>query len=57
MLYLNTINQQGKETIDQIDRKDFQTFQEYKTELKSLITNYAMAGIHVYKSQRKCKGW
>ena len=57
MTYLNTITQQGKETIDQIDRKDFATFKDFKKELNNRIINYAMAGMLVYTSKRKCKDW
>ena len=57
MIYLNTITQQGKETIDQIDRKDFATFKDFKKELNNRIFNYAMAGMLVYTSQRACKEW
>ena len=57
MIYLNTITQQGKETIDQIDRKDFATFKDFKRELNNRIFNYSIAGILVYKSQRKCREW
>ena len=57
MIYLNTITQQGKETIDQIDRKDFATFKDFKKELNNRIINYAMAGMLVYTSQRKCKDY
>jgi len=57
MIYLNTITQQGTETVDQIDRKDFPTFKDFKRELNNRIFNYAMAGILVYKSQKKCKDW
>ena len=57
MLYLNTITAQGKETVDQIDRKDFETFKEYKKEVSSLLFNYTMSGMRVYTSQKKCKNW
>ena len=57
MIYLNTITQQGKETIDQIDRKDFATFKDFKKELNNRIFNYAMAGMLVYTSQKKYKDW
>jgi hypothetical protein len=57
MIYLNIKTKQGTETIDQIDRKDFATFKDFKKELNNRIFNYAMAGILVYKSQKKCKYW
>lgn len=57
MIYLNMRTQQGTETIDQIDRQDFATFKEYKRELKSMIDNYRMCNMAVYKSQRACKDY
>ena len=57
MIYLNMRTQQGTETIDQINRKDFATFREYKRELKSMIDNYHLINMPVYKSQRACKDW
>ena len=57
MIYLNAKTSQGTETIDQIDRKDFETFREYKKEIRNLIENYRLIGLNVYKSQRPCKNW
>ena len=57
MIYLNMRTKQGIETVDQIDRKDFATFKEYKRELKSMIDNYQLCNMQVYKSQRACKEW
>jgi len=57
MIYLNMKTNQGTETVDQIDCKDFATFKEYKRELKSMIDNYHMCNMAVYKSQRACKDW
>jgi len=57
MIYLNMRTQQGTETIDQIDRKDFATFKEYKRELKSMVDNYHLCNMPVYKSQRACKDY
>lgn len=57
MMYLNMKTQQGTETIDQIDRKDFATFKEYKRELKSMVDNYKACNMLVYKSQRACKDY
>ena len=57
MIYLNMRTQQGTETIDQLDRKDFATIKEYKRELKSMVDNYRACNMPVYKSQRACKEW
>jgi len=57
MIYLNMKTKQGTETVDQIDRKDFATFKDFKKELNNRIFNYAMAGMLVYTSKRKCKDY
>ena len=57
MIYLNLKTAQGIETVDQLERNDFESFKEYKIELKNMIINYRLAGMNVYKSQRACKDW
>ena len=57
MIYLNLKTSKGIETVDQLERNDFDSFKEYKIELKNLIINYRLAGMNVYKSQRACKDW
>ena len=57
MIYLNLKTSKGIETIDQLERNDFDSFKEYKIELKNMIINYRLAGMNVYKSQRACKDW
>jgi hypothetical protein len=57
MIYLNLKTSKGIETVDQLERNDFDSFKEYKIELKNMIINYRLAGMNVYKSQRACKDW
>ena len=57
MRYFNLKTNQGTETVDQLERNDFKTYKEYKKELRSLKTNYLMAGMNVYISQKCCKSW
>jgi hypothetical protein len=57
MIYLNLKTSKGIETIDQLERNDFDSFKECKIELKNMIINYRLAGMNVYKSQRACKDW
>jgi len=57
MRYLNTRNSYGVETVDQLDPNDFNTYKEFKEELKRLVKEYNMAGIGVYISQRCTKEW
>ena len=57
MIYLNFKTAKGIETVDQLERNDFDSFKEYKIELKNMIINYRLTGMNVYKSQRACKDW
>ena len=57
MIYLNLKTSKGIETVDQLERNDFDSFKEYKIELKNMVINYRLAGMNVYKSQRACKDW
>ena len=56
--YLNWRCAQGRETIDQLDSRDFATRKEFRAEQSRLVTEYAMAGMAgAYWSSRACKGW
>ena len=57
MKYLNIKSHYGVETVDQLDIKDFDTRKEYKMELWRLISEYNMAGMAVYLSNRCDKSW
>ena len=57
MTYFNIKTSQGIETIDELDRKDFNSFKEYVKEIQRLRGEYNLAGMAVYTSQRKCKDW
>lgn len=43
MIYLNIKTAEGIETIDHLNEKDFETYKEFKTELKRLINEYKTA--------------
>lgn len=53
--YLNIKTQYGVETVDQLDRKDFESGKSFKVELKRLVNEYAIGGVQVYVSQRCVK--
>lgn len=57
--YINFKGQAGQvETVDQLDSKDFTTYQEFLKELKHLISEYRLSsGGNYWISQRACKGW
>jgi hypothetical protein len=57
MTYFNIKTIYGVETLDQLNRKDFQTYSEYIIELKRLKNEYRMAGMDIYLSQRATKEW
>ena len=57
MIYLNMKTSHGTETVDELNRNDFNTFKEYKQELKRLINEYRIAGFNIYKSQRSSNEW
>ena len=60
MNYLNVKTPEGVETIDQINRGDFNTTREYKRKKREKeqdylrVTNYFT---NIYWSRRPCKGW
>ena len=51
--YLNIKTKYGVETWDSVDRDNFNTFSEYKKEVRRLINEYKLMGHDVYVSQRK----
>jgi hypothetical protein len=57
MTYFNIKTIYGVETVDQLNRKDFQTYSEYIIELKRLKNEYRLAGMDIYLSQRATKEW
>jgi len=57
LTYFNIKTIYGVETVDQLNRKDFQTYSEYIVELKRLKNEYRMAGMDIYLSQRATKEW
>jgi len=61
MTYLNIKTVYGVETVDQLERKDFnQNYQGYKdfcNELKRLKKEYRLCGMNVYSSQRCTNDW
>jgi len=52
--FLNWKGPQGRETIDEISRASFPTFQAYRLELRRLISEYHLAGMACYSSSRPC---
>lgn len=55
--YLNWKGPQGRETIDEITRADFPTYQAFRLELRRLLSEYALAGMFCIPSTRPCANW
>jgi hypothetical protein len=55
--YINMKGPYGVETVDELDRRDFKIFSQYKLELMEMITNYRQCGMPVYISTRCTKEW
>jgi len=53
--YINLKTNQGVETVDQLDRQDFESYKAFKIELNRLLTEYRLSGMAVYISQRQAK--
>ena len=57
MRYFNIKTSWGVETVDQLDRDDFDSYRDFVAELRRLKSEYKIAGINVYISQRATKEW
>lgn len=57
--YLNTKFSSGRETVDQLDSKDFPDYKAFRAEQRRLVSEYCLAGGfgNVYWSSRSCKNW
>lgn len=55
--YINMRSQYGVETVDELDSGDFESYKAFRIELRRLISEYRLAGMDVYSSQRACKDW
>lgn len=57
MTFLNWKGPAGRETVDQLDRKEFESFKAYQAEFRRLCAEYRLAGMDVYASSRCCANW
>ena len=53
--YLNIKTVHGTETVETVNRKDFNSYKEFTNEIKNLKDNYALMGYNLYTSQRASK--
>jgi hypothetical protein len=59
-IYLNLKTSEGIETIDELNENDFNTYKEFRTELKRLLSEYRTASNYysgIYTSTRSTKDW
>ena len=55
--YLNMKTVYGIETVDQLTSVDFNSYNEFRIELRRLVSEYRLAGMNVYTSQRCANNW
>jgi hypothetical protein len=55
--YLNMRTASGVETVDELNRDDFNSHKEFRKELRRLVGEYHLCGMGVYISQRCTKEW
>lgn len=56
-IYLNIKTSQGTETVDEFTKEEGQTLSDFRKYVNKMVKEYQIAGMNVYKSQRKCKDW
>ena len=56
-IYFNMKTNFGVETVDQCINSEWETNKLYKAEIKSMLSNYHLAGMDVYLSSRCTNDW
>lgn len=57
MIYLNLKTSQGRETVDQFEKSEDQSPKEFRKYIRSMVSEYRMAGMNVYQSSRMYANW
>jgi hypothetical protein len=57
MKYINLKSSYGIETVDQLSEKDFSSYKDFLQEFRRLLSEYRLAGMPVYSSNRCTKEW
>lgn len=55
--YFNIKSVYGVETVEELNRNDFNSYKDFRKELNKLKTEYIISGMNVYVSQRSDKTW
>ena len=56
-VYLNMTSPQGRETVDEFSPEPGQSLREFFAYVRTMIAEYRLAGMNVYRSSRPCKAW
>ena len=56
-IYLNMKTSFGVETVDEFTREPGQSFKEFRAYVSKMVSEYHLAGMHVYRSSRCTKDW
>ena len=56
-IYFNIKTNFGVETVDQCISSEHENNKAYKAEIKSMLSNYHLAGMNVYLSTRCTNDW
>lgn len=56
-IYFNMKTNFGVETVDQCISSEYENNKAYNAEIKSMLSNYHLAGMDVYLSSRCTKDW
>ena len=60
VVYLNIKTSEGVETIDELSQKDFNSYKDFRIELRRLLKEYRLSGSFysgIYTSKRSTKQW
>jgi hypothetical protein len=56
-IYLNMKTKQGVETVDEFTREEGQNPKDFRVYVNSMVKEYRISGMQVYKSSRSTKEW
>jgi hypothetical protein len=57
IVYLNWKGPQGRETVDEVFREPGQPSRDFRAYVRSIVAEYHLAGMNVYRSSRPCANW
>ena len=57
MVYLNMRTNYGRETVDEFEQEQGQSWRDFRKYVREMVREYHIAGIPVYESRRPCANW